>query len=198
VGQSIMPAYKFLFDVKSVAERGDMEITVPDEFRKGITGKIVARKEAMQLVAYLQSLKQAKLYNEAAAPEFLYKKESKPSQSTEGSEAGEPALDGASLYSTHCQSCHQANGEGLKGAFPPLKGSPILMDENSKLLIDIIMNGYDARPEFAIMPAVGSAANLSADEVAAIINHERTSWGNKGVKLPAAEVKKITELLSKK
>ena len=199
VGQSIMPAYKFLFDVKSVLEREDVEITVPDEFRKGIRGKIVARKEAMQLVAYLQSLKQAKLYNASEVPEFLYKKEPKLSQSTEGSEATEgPALDGASLYSTHCQSCHQANGEGLKGAFPPLKGSKILMDENSEPLIDIIMNGYDARPEFAMMPAVGSAANLSADEISAIINHERSSWGNNGVKLPAAEVKKIIELVSKK
>lgn len=199
VSQSIMPAYQFLFEVKSQLQQGDMEIMVPDEFRKGVTGKIVASKEAMQLVSYLQTLKQSKLYDSTAVLEFLYKKEPKLSQTDAGVNVdGGPSLDGAALYSTHCQSCHQANGEGLKGAFPSLKGSKILLDENPELLVDLIMNGYDARPEFAVMPAVGSAANLTAEQVTAIINHERTSWGNKGIKIPPAEVKKIIELVSKK
>ncbi len=60
------------------------------------------------------------------------------------------------------------------------------------------MNGYDPRPEFAAMPAVGAAANLTADEITAIINHERSSWGNGGKKIPAAEVKKIVEMVTKK
>ena len=31
---------------------------------------------------------------------------------------------------------------------------------------------------YGVMPAVGTNANLTAEEVAAIMNHERTSWGN--------------------
>jgi mono/diheme cytochrome c family protein len=27
---------------------------------------------------------------------------------------------GAKLYSAHCQSCYQANGQGIPGVFPPL------------------------------------------------------------------------------
>jgi cytochrome c oxidase cbb3-type subunit II len=194
VGESIMPAYSWLFEVKDDLLATDVEITVPEQFRKNATGKIVATKEALQLVAYLQSLKQVKLVDTSAIPKFLYKRTPKLSLTQSGN-SGEPELDGASLYATHCQSCHQANGEGLQGAFPALKGSPIVTNDNPELLINIIMNGYDPREEFAVMPAVGTTSNLTAEEIAAIINHERTSWGNNARKVPPEEVKKILSSL---
>lgn len=195
VKESIMPAYTWLFDVKTELAAGDVEITVPDEFRTGIKGKVVATKQAIQLVTYLQALKQVKLTDTAAIPKFLYKKKAKTLAGAEGAAVG---LDGAALYAVHCQTCHQANGEGLKGAFPPLKGSPIVLNDDPEVLIDVIMNGYDPRPEYAAMPAVGKTANLSAEEISAIINHERTSWGNGARKVSAEEVKKIMDLISKK
>lgn len=195
VKESIMPTYQWLFEVKNEVQEGDVEITIPDEYRKNITGNIVAKKEALQLVAYLQSLKQAKLYDTASIPKFLYPKKAKL-KIDDGN--NEEILDGAALYASNCQSCHQGNGEGLKGAFPPLKGSQIVVDGDPKLLIDIIMNGYDPRPEYAAMPAVGKNANLSADAVTAIVNHERTSWGNNAEKLSLAEVQKIMEFVAKK
>ena len=60
------------------------------------------------------------------------------------------------------------------------------------------MNGYDARPEFGSMPAVGATAELNEQEVAAIINHERTSWGNSGAKVTPEEVKKIMDFVKLK
>jgi len=193
VGESIMPAYPWLFEEKEVLKDGDVEITVPEEFRRGVRGRIVATEEAMQLVAYLQSLKQVDLPEAVPAPEFLYKPAPKLTAAT-GEEA-DAGLDGAALYASNCQSCHQANGEGLQGAFPPLKGSPVVVDDNPELLIDIIMNGYDPRPEYAVMPAVGTTSDLSAEEIAAIINHERTSWGNNARKVPVAEVQKIMDFV---
>lgn len=194
VKESIMPTYQWLFEVKNKLDVGDKEITVPDEYRKNVTGKIVATKDALALVAYMQSLKQAKLYDSASVPKFLYPKQAKL-KIDDGT--NEEVLDGAALYSSNCQSCHQGNGEGLKGAFPPLKGSPIVLADDPKLLIDIVMNGYDPRPEYAAMPAVGKNANLSDDAVTAIVNHERTSWGNNAKKLTVAEVKKIMEFVNK-
>ena len=193
VEQSIMPAYPWLFEVKEELEEGDVEVPVPDAFRTGVKGRIVASEDALNLVAYLQSLKQVELPGTMAAPEFLYKREALPDKVTgDGEDLG---LDGAALYAANCQSCHQANGEGLKGAFPPLKDSPIVLDDNPEILIDVVMNGYDARPEFAVMPAVGDNSNLTAAEVAAIINHERTSWGNNARKVPVEEVQKIMDML---
>jgi cytochrome c oxidase cbb3-type subunit 2 len=153
--------------------------------------KLVAKKEALQLVAYIQSLKQIPLPDGSKTPIFLYKKETKVSlESNSNSDA-----DGKTLYIANCQSCHQANGEGLKGAFPSLKGSSIVNGDNLELYVDIIMNGYDARAEYGVMSAVGTNMEFSEHQVAAIINYERTSWGNTGKKVSPEEVKKIMEFI---
>lgn len=57
VKQSIMPAYPWMFEIKKTPAKGDVVVNVPAEFFKGEEGKVVATKEALQLVAYLQSLK---------------------------------------------------------------------------------------------------------------------------------------------
>jgi cytochrome c oxidase cbb3-type subunit 2 len=193
VGKSIMPSYKWLFDVKENPSKNDVVVNVPAEFMRGVKGKVVTTKDALDLVAYLQSLKQAPLPDGTQAPEFLYKQKAK-------SNAGNGdiiQLDGQALYAANCQSCHQENGEGLKGAFPALKGSSIVQDVNPELLINVIMKGYNPREEFGVMPAIGTNNNLTAEEVAAIINHERTSWGNKARKVSVDEVVKIIGDLQK-
>jgi cytochrome c oxidase cbb3-type subunit II len=194
VKESIMPAYPWMFTIKKEPAKGDVVVNVPAEYLSGKQGKLVADKEALYLVAYLQSLKQTKLPEGNPIPEFLYKREEKKQAgSTQTKE-----LDGLMLYTANCQSCHQPNGEGLPGAFPPLKGSPIVLDDNPELLINIIMNGYDARPNYGVMPPVGTNVNLTAEEVTAIINHEKTTWGNNAEKLSPEEVKKIMEFVKLK
>ncbi len=193
VEQSIMPAYPFLFVVKDSLDKGDVEVAVPDKFRKGTKGKIIASKEALQLVAYLQSLKQTPLPDGKPSPEFLYKREEKVVATEGGAAAGLP--DGNALYSKYCQACHQANGEGLKGAFPPLKGSPIVLGDDLDLYVSIIMQGYDPRPEYGVMTAVGTDNELKPEEVTAIINHEKTSWGNTAKTVTTEEVKKIMDFI---
>jgi cytochrome c oxidase cbb3-type subunit II len=192
VAQSIMPAYPWLFEEKSKLEASDVEISVPDKFLAGKKGRIVATKEALQLVAYLQRLKQTDLPDGTLPLDFLYKK---PEKISDLSVKKSDLPDGAMLYTNNCQSCHQANGEGLKGAFPPLKGSPIVNGNDVELYVNIIMKGYDPRPEYAAMPAVGTNNNLTAEEVTAIINHEKTSWGNNAKPVSLEEVKKIVDFI---
>ena len=192
VEKSIMPAYPWLFEIKSELSVKDVEVVVPDAYRKGITGKIVATQEALNLVAYLQSLKQVPLPDGNTPKEFLYKKKEIP-MVVNGNNANLP--DGKLLYTNNCMSCHQANGEGLKGAFPSLKGSPIVLGDDLELLVNIIMLGYDARPEYAVMNAVGLDNNLTPEEVTAIINHEKTSWGNNAKTVTPEEVKKLMDFI---
>ncbi|HET9054617.1 MAG TPA: cytochrome c, partial [Cyclobacteriaceae bacterium] len=90
------------------------------------------------------------------------------------------------------------NGEGLAGAFPPLKGSSIVTGDNLELYVDIIMNGYDARPEYGVMAPIGANLGWTEHEVAAIINYERTSWGNEGKQVTPEEIKKIMEFVNLK
>lgn len=194
VEKSIMPAYPWLFKVKDKLSDGDVEVMVPDKFKKGIHGKIIATQEALQLVAYLQSLKQTPLPDGKTPMEFLYKKEEKPTANN-GNMASASLPDGQMLYTNNCAACHQANGGGLKGAFPPLKGSPIVLGDDLELYVTIIMNGYNPRPEFAVMPAVGTDNNLTPEEITAIINHEKTSWGNNAATVTPEEVKKIMDFM---
>lgn len=192
VEKSIMPAYPWLFEIKNEVGKDEVEVVVPDADRKGINGRIIATQEALNLVAYLQSLKQTPLPDGRTPMEFLYKKEETP-KATNGNTVNIP--DGKSLYTNNCMACHQANGEGLKGAFPSLKGSPIVLGDDLELFVNIIMFGYDARPEYATMNAVGTDKNLTAEEVAAIINHEKTSWGNNAKTVTPEEVKKIMDFI---
>ena len=192
VEQSIMPALPWLFEIKDAVEKGDVAVNVPSPFLTDPKQKVVATREALQLVAYLQSLQQVKLPDEKT-PLFLYKQE-KPA-----TPAGGAALNGQELYANNCQSCHQPNGEGLKGAFPPLKGSKVVLNDNPELMVDIIMNGYSGRVQegFGVMPAVGTLNNLTAEEIAAIMNHERSSWGNNSPKVTVEAVKAIMEKVKK-
>jgi len=190
VESSIMPAYPWLFEVKEALSDTDVEVNLPEKFRKGITGKIVATEEALALVAYLQSLKQTPLPDGKVANSFLYEKAKKEA---EDEEAALP--DGKMLYTKFCSSCHQSSGEGLTSAFPPLKGSPIVNGTDLELFVSIIMQGYDARTEFAVMSPIGTINNLSPEEVTAIINHEKTSWGNNAKKVSEEEVKKIMDFI---
>lgn len=194
VKESIMPAYPWMFTVKKEPAKGDVIVNVPAAYLEGKQGKVVATKEAIYLVAYLQSLKQTKLPDGSPAPEFLYKKEEKK----QASSAQTKELDGAALYTANCQSCHQANGEGLPGAFPSLKGSQVVLNDNPEQMVDIIMNGYDAKPGFGVMPPVGTNAGLSVEEIVAIMNHEKTSWGNNAKKVSPDEIQKLIEFVKLK
>jgi len=193
VKESVMPAYPWLFTVKETPAQNDVVVNVPSVYLKGRKGKVVATDDALALVAYLQSLKQTKLPDGIPEPAFLYKRE------VEKSTTPAEGPDGAALYIANCQSCHQANGEGLPGAFPPLKGSKVVNDdENLELYVDIIMNGYDARPEYGAMAPIGTIMNFSEQEVAAIINHERSSWGNNGKQVTPEEIRKIMDFVKLK
>jgi mono/diheme cytochrome c family protein len=93
-----------------------------------------------------------------------------------------PAVNrGADLFRVTCANCHQANGEGVPHAFPPLAGDPVVTGPDADAHIDIVLFGLSGRTikgvaYAATMPAWGS--QLSDEEIAAIINYERSAWGN--------------------
>lgn len=100
---------------------------------------------------------------------------------------------GAALYRTSCASCHQSNGVGLEGVFPPLAGDPVVLDDDPTRHIEIILFGLDGATIQGVQyPAAmpGFANQLSDSEIAAVVNHERTSWGNAA---PTVTVEEVAE-----
>ncbi len=83
----------------------------------------------------------------------------------------ESMTKGEQVYSANCAACHQANGEGVPGAFPALKGGQIATGPIPGH-IDIVVNG---KPGTA-MQAFG--AQLNDSELAAVVTYERNAWGN--------------------
>ncbi len=196
VKESIMPSYPWLFEEKENVLPTDVVVTVPEEYLTSKRTKIVAKQEALHLIAYLQSLTQTDLPETTPKPIFLYKKEIKPE--TAGNGKAEE-LDGEPLYVGNCQMCHQANGEGLKGTFPALKDSKIVLDENPEIMVDIIMNGYSGRVSegYAVMPPVGTNNNLSPEEITAIINYVKTNWGNNAPKVTTEQIDELVKKVKK-
>ncbi len=88
---------------------------------------------------------------------------------------------GKKIYQQHCASCHQSNGQGLPGAFPSLIGNETVLSENPQQHIDVILNGFKDKVIDGVtyaVPMPGFSTQLNDEEVAAVINHERSSWGN--------------------
>lgn len=192
VKASIMPGYPWLFIEKdsSAVAKTDVVVAVPAEFLTNKSKKIVATQNALNLVAYLISLKQPDIGNTKVGDFIPALKKDKVAAGN-GAAPGLP--DGATLYASTCQACHQADGKGLAGAFPPLAGSPIVNDANPEMLIKIILQGYDARAEYGIMTPFADV--LSDEEIAAIATHERSSWGNNAPAVKPEDVKKIRDFI---
>lgn len=98
---------------------------------------------------------------------------------------------GASVYGSSCSSCHQANGQGMPGVFPPIAGDPVVTAEDPTEHVSIVLNGLHGKEINGVayvspMPAFGGL--LSDEQIAAVINYQRTSWGNDAPLVAAEEV----------
>ncbi len=193
VKESIMPGYPWLFVQKDESEidENDVIVPVPKKFLNDKSKKVVATQKVMELVAYLQSLRQTDIAAANRTIDFIPSIKEKKTETNAGSSS---LPDGQKLYMNTCAACHQADGNGLAGAFPPLAGSPIVNNDNPETLIKIIMQGYDARAEYGVM--AGFADVLTNEEIAAIANHERSSWGNNARAITAEEVGKIRDYIN--
>ena len=95
--------------------------------------------------------------------------------------AEELKATGEKVYAANCAACHQPTGKGMPPTFPALDGSKVVNGPKAGQ-INIVLNG---KAGTAMQPF----ARLSDSELAAVITHTRTSWGNKAEAVMPAEVK---------
>ena len=105
-------------------------------------------------------------------------------------------VDGQAVYRQTCVACHQTTGQGVPGAFPPLAGSEWVNGDKGRL-VRIVLHGLTGLVTVAgeeyegMMPPWGAA--LGDPEIAAVATYVRSSWGNKGDAVTAAEVTAIRQ-----
>ena len=101
---------------------------------------------------------------------------------------------GKYVYEKACIKCHQAGGQGLKGAFPPLAGSDWLKRSDEDL-IKIVLHGLMGPVSVngveynSVMAPVGNM--LKDGEIAAVITYVKNSWGNRGRDIAASKVSTV-------
>jgi cytochrome c oxidase cbb3-type subunit 2 len=196
VPQSIMPSFEWMFEVVDVAPEGVTPVALPKAYAPE-HGVVIPRREATALLAYLQSLKQPALPGvDAAAANSVEGQAAKPVTSSGETAAASSSSEydaaaGEQLFVANCSGCHQATGEGLPETFPPLKGNTAVNADDASEHIHAVLFGLEGATVdgFAYdspMPAFGDV--LSDAEIANIINYERSSWGNQGRQITAADV----------
>ncbi|OZI47252.1 cytochrome c oxidase subunit II [Bordetella genomosp. 5] len=80
---------------------------------------------------------------------------------------------GEKVFAGNCVACHQANGKGLPGTFPPLDGDKVVLGPKAEQ-INVVLKG---KPGTA-MAAFGG--QLNDVEIAAVITYTRNAWSNEG------------------
>jgi mono/diheme cytochrome c family protein len=108
------------------------------------------------------------------------------------SAAGYDAAKGEELYG-RCVACHQQNGAGMPGAFPPLAESEWVNGPASRP-IAILIHGLQGEITVkgtkynGMMMAYGTGVPMSDDEIATVLTYVRSNFGNSAPAVTAAEV----------
>lgn len=209
VPESIMPAFDWMFRVVDRAPAGATPVPLPKAYAPA-RGVVVPDRQAEALVAYVLSLKQPALpeANRAASGNAIPGESGSTPANASSAGAGAStgattaagstpvaggydAARGKALFTAHCAACHQATGEGLPGAFPPLKGNAAVNDADPTAHIHAVLHGVRGAKVGGVaypgsMPGFGDT--LGDPDIASIINYERSSWGNHGEPVSIAQV----------
>ena len=87
--------------------------------------------------------------------------------------------DGKNIYGNTCFACHQAEGQGIPNAFPPLAKSDYL-NANPSRAIDAVLHGLTG--EITVngkkYNSVMTSQNLTDQEISDVMTYIYNSWGN--------------------
>ena len=101
---------------------------------------------------------------------------------------------GSKLYEQHCAQCHGNEGQGVANAYPALAGNRAVLMQQKANLVQIVLNGGYApatagnpRP-YGMPPFV---LKLNDADIADVLTHLRSSWGNQANPVSELEVNRI-------
>lgn len=101
---------------------------------------------------------------------------------------------GKPVFASTCAACHQLNGQGVPGAFPPLAGSEWVVGSEERI-IRIVLNGLQGPIKVAghdfnnVMAPLGAV--LNDDKIANVLSYVRQEWGNNAPEVQPETVAKV-------
>ncbi len=104
---------------------------------------------------------------------------------------------GTKIYDDHCAQCHRSQGQGVPGAYPALaQNRAVLLNDPTNLVQSVLYGGYpvvtahNPRP-FGMPPYI---LTLDDREIAAVLTHLRSQWGNQAAEVTPLQVNRIRSL----
>ena len=103
--------------------------------------------------------------------------------------------EGEVVFNQVCFACHQANGQGLPGVFPPLAKSDFLMADRDRA-IGIVLHGKQGpiTVNGQKYNQVMTPQNLDDEQIANVLTFVMNSWGNSGDAVTPAHIQAVREL----
>jgi len=102
--------------------------------------------------------------------------------------------DGAEIYMTRCMSCHQMNGRGVPGVFPPLDGTDWVDGEKGRL-IRVVLDGLMGEIKVGDETYSGAMppwrSFLDDEQMAALLTYLRSAWSNDASEVTPGEVASV-------
>lgn len=101
---------------------------------------------------------------------------------------------GKSVYLANCATCHQPNGGGVPGAFPPLAGSEWVVGSEERI-IRIVLHGLQGPIKVKgndynnVMAPLGAV--LKDEQIANVLSYIRQEWGNTSPEVLPETVAKV-------
>lgn len=100
---------------------------------------------------------------------------------------------GQKVYDENCKVCHQENGEGVSGTFPPLASSDYMLADKMRAVKQAI---YGSKEPITVNGVeypgnVMTIIELTDEQVKDVVNYILNSWGNNGGTVTLEDVKAV-------
>ena len=111
-----------------------------------------------------------------------------------------PRDRGKKIFAANCQTCHQANGLGVAGQYPPLAGSEFTTGGSRRPAM-IVLKGLQG-PVTVKGQKFGSAVmqpwdkTLNDQKIADVLTYERSEWGNSASPVTAEQISALRKELA--
>ena len=102
------------------------------------------------------------------------------------------ATNGQNVYTTHCQNCHGANGEGLGKLYPPLTDTVFLNVNRDKLacIVKNRMTGEITVKGIKYIQEMPGVPQLNPTDIAYVFTYVTTYFGNSKTHFTKEEIEK--------